>query len=56
MRYKVTEQGPIDQHPPGADVTDVYPADVLERLMDDGYVEAVEPKRKAKKKAVSNGD
>jgi len=56
MKYKVTELGPIDRHPPGTDVTDAYPADVLQRLIEDGYVEAVEPKRKAKTKAVKDGD
>jgi hypothetical protein len=53
MRYKVTEQGPIDQHPPGEDVTDVYPPDVLKRLVKEGYVAEDKPEPE---KAVSDGD
>ena len=38
MKYIVTELGPIDRHPPGADVTDVYDAETMDRLFDEGYV------------------
>ena len=39
-RHTVTNKGPIDWHEPGADVTGLYDADTLQRLIDDGYVMA----------------
>jgi len=42
MRYIVSDQGPIDRRQPGEDVTFVYTDHVLERLIEEGYVEAVE--------------
>jgi len=38
MKYIVTEKGPIDRHEPGTDVSKVYPAAVLARLVKEGYV------------------
>lgn len=52
MSYIVTDKGPIDRHEPGTDVTGLYPADVLRRLMKDGYVKekgATWPPAKARK-------
>lgn len=40
----------IDRYPPGTDVTDLYDADTLDRLIDEGYVSAEKPAAKAKKK------
>lgn len=55
MKYKVTDKGPIDRHEPGADVTGLYKPDVLERLINEGYVEADKPKRTTVK-AVTDAD
>lgn len=33
----------IDRHPPGEDVTGVYDAQTEARLIDEGYLEIVEP-------------
>lgn len=38
MKYIVSELGPIDRHPPGTDVTELYPAATLARLVAEGYV------------------
>lgn len=43
MKYIVSELGPIDQRLPGADVTAVYTDEVLQRLIEDGYVVEVKP-------------
>ena len=59
MKYVVTSKGPIDRHEPGTDVSSVYAPDVLQRLMEDGYVEVFEkltPKRKQKIEAVNDGN
>ena len=58
MKYIVTDLGPIDRRQPGEDVTNVYPADVLARLIEEGYVEESKPKRRkaTKKTEVANGD
>ena len=42
-RHTVTDKGPIDWHVPGDDVTGLYDADTLQRLIDDGYVMADMP-------------
>ena len=58
MKYVVTSKGPIDRHEPGTDVSSVYPADVLQRLISEGYVEAFEkvtPKRKQQKMEAADG-
>lgn len=55
MKYIVTKQGPIDRHEPGSDVTGIYTGSTLERLVQDGYISAITPKPKRKKKAVDNG-
>ena len=61
-KYVVTDLGPIDRRPPGTDVTGVYRAAVLARLIDDGYVEEVKVKTakrkssKVKASEVSDGD
>jgi hypothetical protein len=34
----VTKQGPIDRHLPGADVTGLYPAETVTRLVKEGYL------------------
>ena len=34
----VTEKGPIDRLPPGADVTGIYRGDTLRRLIEEGYL------------------
>lgn len=39
MKYIVTDLGPLDRLPPGTDVTGRYRAEVLDRLIADGYVE-----------------
>lgn len=52
-KYIVTKNGPIDRWPPGADVTAIYDAVTIARLIDDGYVKAIEPKKR--RKMVSNG-
>ena len=54
MKYIITQQGPIDRHAPGTDATDLYPADVLQRLIAEGYVEAETPKRTPRAKAANN--
>lgn len=56
MKYIVTDKGPIDQHAPGADVTGVYRGDVLQRLIEDGYIAEDKPQasRKRKPEAVPN--
>lgn len=48
MKYIVSELGPIDRHPPGTDVTELYPAATLARLVAEGYV--VEQTTAAKRK------
>jgi len=56
-KYIVTDKGPIDRRQPGEDVTGVYDAATLQRLVDDGYVALDEPAPKRKsKKAVSDAD
>ena len=50
MKYIVTDLGPIDGHQPGTDVTNIYPADVRDRLIAEGYVAEDKPKAKGKKK------
>ena len=62
MKFVVTEQGPIDRLPPGTDVTGVYPDDVLQRLIAEGYIADVTPKpkpaatsKRAKKEAGDDG-
>lgn len=40
--YVVTELGPIDRHAPGTDVTRLYDAATLARLVEEGYVEDIE--------------
>lgn len=51
MSYIVTQKGPIDRHPPGTNVSKLYPADVLARLVAEGYVEDTDaPKEPSKKK------
>ena len=37
-QYVVSELGPIDHRPVGADVTNRYSAEVLDRLVAEGYV------------------
>ena len=50
MRYIVTDLGPIDRHPPGTDVTELYDAATLARLVAEGYVEDADaPKGKVAK-------
>ena len=34
----VTYQGPIDRYPPGTDVTKIYRAETLQRLIEEGYL------------------
>ena len=50
-KYIVTEQGPIDRHEPGKDVTALYVALVRDRLIAEGYIEAVDDKPQAKRSA-----
>ena len=45
-KYIVTDKGPIDRHAPGTDVTGIYPADVLARLVDDGYIAEDKPRKR----------
>ena len=47
-KYIVTDKGPLDRNPPGADVTGLYDPDTLARLMEDGYVVEVKAKAKGK--------
>ena len=56
MKLTVTSKGPIDRHQPGADVTGMYDAETAARLVEDGYLEEVKPKRKPKGKVASNGN
>ncbi len=51
-KYIVTDKGPIDRRKPGENVTDVYDAETMARLVDDGYVELVQPVKKSAKKRV----
>ena len=58
-KYIVTDKGPIDRRRPGEDVTGIYNAETLARLVDDGYVAIDEPKpkrRPAKAKGVTDGE
>ena len=48
-KYVITDKGPLDNQPPGTDVTDRYPASLLVRLIDEGYVAEDKPKAKRKK-------
>ena len=43
-KYVVTDLGPIDSRPPGTDVTGVYDAATLARLIDEGYIAEDAPK------------
>lgn len=43
LKYIITALGPIDRYKPGEDVTDVYPAETLDRLVREGYVEIAPP-------------
>lgn len=43
-KYIVTDKGPIDRHAPGADVTNFYRGDKLQRLIDEGYIAEDKPK------------
>lgn len=45
-KYIVTDKGPIDRRQPGDDVTGVYPADVLTRLIEDGYIAEDKPRKR----------
>jgi hypothetical protein len=47
MKYVITDLGPVDWWPPGADVTGLYKGDTLAQLMAEGYIEEVKPKPKA---------
>lgn len=49
MTYIVTSKGPIDRYPPGADVTKVYPPEVLARLVEEGYVIDADAKKGGKR-------
>ena len=42
-RYIVTDKGPIDTRAPGTDVTGIYDDATAARLVDEGYLSAVEP-------------
>lgn len=50
-KYIVTELGPIDWHPPGANVTGVYADTTLLRLVEEGYVIDTEAKPATPKRA-----
>lgn len=53
MKYIITDMGPLDRLPPGTDVTKLYDAAILARLVKEGYVvdaDAPKPKPTAKKK------
>lgn len=53
MKYIITDMGPLDRHPPGTDVTALYDAATLARLVEEGYVvdaDAPKPKAATKKK------
>lgn len=58
MRLIVTENGPIDRHQPGADVTGLYDDDTAKRLIKEGFlIDADKPARKRKTKAeATDGD
>lgn len=58
MKYIVTDKGPIDRRQPGADVTGIYDAATLERLVEEGYIaaETPRPKRKATAKGAADGN
>ena len=49
-KYIVTNQGPIDRHEPGKDVTALYVALVRDRLIDEGYIKAADDSPKPAKK------
>ena len=51
MKLIVTDLGPIDRHPVGADVTGLYDEETAKRLIDDGYLAEVKAKRPRRKKA-----
>lgn len=51
MKFIVSELGPIDRHPPGTDVTEIYSPETLQRLVEEGYV--VE---QSNKKGKAHGD
>ena len=38
MTYVITDMGPLDDMPAGTDVTGIYKGDLLERLIDEGYI------------------
>lgn len=54
--YIVTAKGPIDGHQPGTDVTAAYAEDVRARLVEEGYIEAVDDKPKASKSKSKKAD
>ena len=54
--YRVSDQGPIDRHQPGADVTEIYDAETLARLIKEGYIEEDKPKPKRKAAAKKDGE
>lgn len=51
IKYVVTDKGPLDNQPPGTDVTERYTPNLLARLIDEGYVAEEKPKAKSKRKA-----
>ena len=55
-KYIVTDKGPIDRRAPGDDVTGVYPAAVLQRLIDDGYIAEDKPQASRKRTAPAPAD
>lgn len=55
MRYIVTDKGPIDRNPPGADVSKLYMPATLARLVEEGYVMDADAE-KAKPSPKKKGD
>lgn len=56
IKYIVTDKSPIDGHQPGADVTGLYPDDVRDRLIEEGFIEAVDDKPKPSRKRKTADD